>query len=221
MRRLCLLLPIVLAALLGLCAPPAGAADGVRNPVLFVHGYSGGGWNFAYLAAQFRQAGYPEAYLTQWYYDWNQDNVVTATQVAAKVDAIKRATGRSKVDIVTHSMGGLSTRYYLKNLGGTANVGDWVSIGGPNHGTNAAYACFSRSCVDMRYGSAFLTQLNSGDETPGNTQYTTFWSPCDEVINPDGSTPLAGAQNIHTSCLGHLGLLASYVVAQGVLDAVR
>ena len=35
-------------------------------------------------------------------------------------------------------MGGLSTRYYLKNLGATQYVDDWVSIGGPNHGTTFA-----------------------------------------------------------------------------------
>lgn len=189
----------------------------MRNPVLFVHGFSGGTFNFDYLTYTFRQAGYPDSYLHHWGYNSFQRNVTTASQVRDKVNAIKRATGRSKVDIVTHSMGGLSTRYYLKNLGGTTSVGDWVSIGGPNHG----YGCAFAACKEMRPGSGLLNQLNSGDETPGSTRYATFWSSCDEIINPDSSTVLSGATNTNTACLGHLGLLGSYSVAQGVLRAVQ
>lgn len=45
------------------------------------------------------------------------------------------------MDVVAHSMGSLSSRYYLKNPGGTARVDEWVSIGGPNHGTYTAAGC--------------------------------------------------------------------------------
>ena len=62
--------------------------------------------------------------------------------MAQRVNEIKAATGAAKVDIITHSMGGLSSRYYIKNLGGAANVDDWVSLAGPNHGTTWAYGCF-------------------------------------------------------------------------------
>ncbi|MCZ7414840.1 MULTISPECIES: esterase/lipase family protein [unclassified Streptomyces] len=47
-------------------------------------------------------------------------------------------------------MGGLSSRYYLKNLGGTSKVDSWASLGGPNHGTDMAEACFNTSCLEMR-----------------------------------------------------------------------
>lgn len=42
---------------------------------------------------------------------------------ATKVDQILAATGATKVDLVTHSMRALNTRYYLRNLGGT-DAGD-------------------------------------------------------------------------------------------------
>ena len=32
-------------------------------------------------------------------------------------------------------MGALSTRYYIKHLGGESTIETWVSLGGPNHGT--------------------------------------------------------------------------------------
>ena len=42
------------------------------------------------------------------------------------------------------------------------------------------------------FWSTFLKSLNATDETPGLPRYATWWSPCDEVINPDSSVPLAG-----------------------------
>lgn len=84
---------------------------------------------------------------------------------------------------------------------------EWVSIAGPNHGTSWAYGCFFTSPRNqMIPGSSFLNQLNSGDETPGSVRYGTWWSPCDELINPDTSTVLSGATNTQTSCLSHSGI---------------
>jgi triacylglycerol lipase len=204
------ILPAVVLALLP--ATPAAHAATARQPILFVHGWSGSASNWDVMASRFRAVGYTSAELIQWDYNSAQDNVITANEVGAKVADIRRATGWSTIDVVTHSMGGLSTRYYLKNLGGQSYVDEWVSIGGPNHGTNSAYFCFTRSCHDMRFGSAFLTNINSGDETPGAVRYGTWWSPCDEVINPDTSTILSGATNTQTACIGHLGLLGSSTV---------
>ena len=100
-------------------------------------------------------------------------------------------------------MGGLSSRYYLKNLDSAGKVDDWVSLGGPNHGTQSANGCFQTSCVEMRPGSTFLKKLNQGDETPGAFHYGTFWSNCDGVIFPADSTVLTGATNTNVGCVTH------------------
>jgi triacylglycerol lipase len=148
--------------------------------------------------------------------------VTTARELSARVDAILSATGAAKVDIVTHSMGGLSSRYYLKNLGGQPKVDEWVSLGGPNHGTTTANLCFwNTSCFDMQPGSGFLTSLNSGDETPGAVNYRTWWSACDNVINPDSSVSLVGATNTQTACLSHSDLYTDATVYGQVRDFVR
>lgn len=63
------------------------------------------------MADEFRTDGCPSSHLDQWSYDWRQSNATTAQQLAAEVDRLLAATGASKVDIVTHSMGGLSSRY--------------------------------------------------------------------------------------------------------------
>ena len=78
---------------------------------------------------------------------------VDAEEVKSQVESLLKATGATKVDIIAHSMGSLNSRWYIKFLGGEAKVDDWVSLGGPNHGTETANFCFSTSCVEMRVGS--------------------------------------------------------------------
>ncbi len=215
-------LALAATAVLGptvLSSTSASAAD-AHQPIVFVHGWNGAGWNWAYFESSFRSDGWTHDRLYSWNYDSSQSNAAVAEQLADRVGEVLAATGAEQVDLVTHSMGGLSSRYYLKFLDGTSQVDDWVSIGGPNHGTNTAYACTETSCYDMRFHSEFLTRLNAGDETPPGADYATFRSPCDEVINPDSSTIVAGAANTRVSCIGHLSLLASEEVYSGVRDFV-
>jgi triacylglycerol lipase len=73
----------------------------------------------------------------------------------------------------------------------------------------------------MRRGSSFLNALNSVDETPGTVRYGTWWSPCDEVINPDSSVLLSGATNTQTACLSHSGVKDSATTYAQVREYVR
>jgi triacylglycerol lipase len=210
------LLAVLAAAML---TPVASAS--AHDPILFVHGWNSSSSTWNTMVSRFSTDGWTPAELNNWSYNWHQSNATTASQISSKVDSILAATGATKVDIISHSMGGLSSRYYLKNLGGTAKVDDWVSLGGPNHGTDTANFCFDTSCVEMRQNSTFLKALNSGDETPGTVTYGTFWSPCDEVINPDSSVALSGATNTQTACLSHSALHEDATVYANVRDFVR
>jgi triacylglycerol lipase len=215
MRKLGLLAATCAAVLLG--AAPASAND----PILFVHGWNSSSSTWNTMVSRFSADGWTSAELNNWSYNWHQSNATTASQISTKVDSILAATGATKVDIISHSMGGLSSRYYVRNLGGTAKVDDWVSLGGPNHGTNTSYFCFDTSCAEMRPNSSFLKSLNSVDETPGLVNYGTFWSPCDEVINPDSSVALSGATNTQTACMSHSSLHEDATVYGQVRDFVR
>lgn len=224
MHRRLLALLALLTATTALAVPAqALAAPQVqaRNPIVFVHGWNGSASNWSTMIDRLRGDGYSSGELFAWNYNTAQSNATTAQQLGQFVDGVLAATGASQADLVSHSMGGLNTRYWVKFLGGTGKVDDWVNLGGPNHGTTAASVCFwNVSCFEMRAGSTFLSQLNSGDETPGVVQYTTVWSPCDEVINPDTSTVLSGATNIQTWCVGHLGLLVDWGAYVAVRSAV-
>lgn len=204
-------------ALLGVLSTAAAA----HSPILFVHGYKESSSLWTTMIGRFEKDGWSKAELNNWSYNTAQSNVTTAKEVATKVTEVKNKTGASKVDLITHSMGGLSTRYYIKSLGGESTIESWVSLGGPNHGTSTANLCPEASCVEMRPGSTFLNALNAGDETPGAVRYGTWWSPCDEIINPHTSVILTGATNTETECISHVALTTNEKVYTQVREFVR
>lgn len=207
------LLVAAAAALLSLTAvPQPSSAATVHDPILFVHGWNSSGSVWTTMIDRFTADGWTAAELNNWSYNTSQSNKTTAAQIQTKVDQILAATGATKVDIITHSMGGLSSRWYAKELGGNTKIDEWVSLGGPNHGTDTAFFCVQTSCVEMRPNSSFLKTLNSGDETPGATRYGTWWSPCDTVINPDSSVAVSGGTNTQTACIGHSDLYKDLTV---------
>ncbi|HEV3000865.1 MAG TPA: triacylglycerol lipase [Solirubrobacteraceae bacterium] len=211
----------VLLTFIAVAALAAPATASAHDPILFVHGWNSNSTTWTTMVNRFAADGWTSAELNNWSYNTSQSNATTAQEIKTKVDGILAATGAAKVDVITHSMGGLSSRYYVKNLGGDLKVDEWVSLGGPNHGTDTANFCFSTACTEMRIGSSFLAALNSGDETPGAVSYRTWWSPCDSVINPDSSVSLSGATNTKTACLSHGDLHEDATVYAQVRDYVR
>ncbi|MFF3377213.1 esterase/lipase family protein [Streptomyces sp. NPDC002680] len=205
---------------LSLTATPAQAAT--HNPVVFVHGISSSSSSWNDWVADFKADGYTASELDAWSYSWSQSNVTTAQQLATEVQRVLAATGASKVDLVVHSMGALSARYYLKNLGGTSYVDDFVSTAGTNHGTTVASWCswLYTSCAEMYTGSSFLTALNSGDETPGSVSYASYWSNCDEALTPDTTAILSGATNVEVGCISHDEMNNDYGVYGQVRDFI-
>ncbi|WP_079191517.1 esterase/lipase family protein [Streptomyces sp. CB00455] len=190
-----------------------------RNPVVFVHGYNADPGVWGSLREDLRAAGYGDTELFSWGYDTHQSvNEVLSGRLGAYVDEVRRRTGAAKVDIVSHSFGSLVSRWYVKFGGGAATVDRWVSLAGPNRGTFTAWACalWDQACRDMTPGSYVIRNLNTGDETPGAVRYATFWSNCDEVVNPDDSVPLTGAANTPVGCLAHNDLLGDDATSAAV-----
>jgi triacylglycerol lipase len=207
-------------SVLGATAAPASSS--AQDPILFVHGYLESASLWKTMIGRFEKDGYPSSFLSAYSYNTSQSNKVDAEkEVKSHVESLLKATGATKVDIIAHSMGSLNTRWYIKFLGGESKVDDWVSLGGPNHGTETANFCFSTSCVEMRIGSTFLKELNAGDETPGAVNYGTWWSPCDEIVNPHSSVALSGATNTETACISHTALTTDETVYKQVREFVK
>ncbi|MGW4746001.1 esterase/lipase family protein [Streptomyces sp. NPDC004290] len=218
----------VVASLLLSAAPvraEAPRAASARVPVVFVHGYNADPGVWGGLRADLRADGYADAELFSFGYDTHRSvNESLSGELAAYVEGVKRQTGASRVDLVAHSFGSLVTRWYVKfDPAGQTSVAHWVSLAGPNHGTSTAWACalWDQACRDMTPNSYVQRKLAEGDETPGAVRYATWWSNCDEVINPDDSVPLAGAVNNGAGCLDHNALLGDDAVSAGVRAFLR
>ncbi|MCQ4208110.1 esterase/lipase family protein [Streptomyces longispororuber] len=123
----------------------------------------------------------------------------SAEQLDAFVGKVRGATGAAKVDLVGHSQGGMMPRYYLKFLGGAAEVNALVGIAPDNHGTTLSgltgllpyfpgakdlLTLATPSLADQIAGSDFVTRLNAGGDTVPGVHYTVIATKYDEVVTP-------------------------------------
>jgi triacylglycerol esterase/lipase EstA (alpha/beta hydrolase family) len=141
------------------------------------------------------------------------DIAASARQLASFVNAVVAATGVGKVDLVTHSQGGMMARYYINSLGGAAKVDKLVAMAPSNYGTtldglttlgqelgtlaliNGALTAVCAACVQQEIGSSFLASLNAAPTVPG-VQYTVIESTGDEIVTPYTDAFLPPAPNV-------------------------
>ncbi|MEV5340961.1 alpha/beta fold hydrolase [Streptomyces sp. NPDC052676] len=131
----------------------------------------------------------------------------SAQQLDAFVDKVLDATGAAEADLVGHSQGGMMPRYYLKFLGGAAEVNALVGIAPDNHGTTLAgltkllpyfpgaedlLSTATPALADQITGSAFLTKLNEGGDTVPGVRYTVLATKYEQVVTPYQSGFLDG-----------------------------
>jgi triacylglycerol esterase/lipase EstA (alpha/beta hydrolase family) len=123
-------------------APAANAKPGAeqafnRNPILFVHGIEGSGAQFESQAMRSMSNGYPRAWIDE--VDYNSTRAVAdKSEVDQQIDdaiaALKQRTGKSKVDVVAHSLGTSVMYDYLTNgamaAQRRANVAHYINVDG-------------------------------------------------------------------------------------------
>ena len=146
-----------------------------------------------------------------------------AGELALRVE-VEYARHRNIV-IVAHSMGGLVTRYYLRNLRATDQVKTVITVATPHHGTFGGMILPPKSTPtsEMLPGSPFLEELNSVSETVPGVDFHAIWTPTDGVVIPPENSIMCGARNYKVSGLGvtHLGLLMSDAAYQVILDVLH
>ena len=172
---------VLLLLATGVAAP---AAEARREPVILVHGWAGSAGDMSAMRDAFTAAGYP-AYTVDLP---GQNNLVNAQVIADLVDRVRAQTGAARVDLVGHSMGGLSARWYLKRLGGVDKVRTYVSMGTSHYGYLPACLLGEQDGGQMCPFNPFLWDLDAGDDTPGEVAYTTIRSTKDaaDVTRLDG-----------------------------------
>ena len=219
---------IICSVVLAGCMDKTSTASGPlpvlkHDPILFVHGYLGNNGNWNDMKARFLADGWQAVELYAFNYSFIDSNASSAVEIRDQVDRIITTTGATKVDIIAFSMGSISSRYYLKNLGGAGKVDAWVSLAGPNHGTTDVenQDCQTTPCKEIIPGSSFLGALNAIDETPGLVRYATWRSNCDATIIPTASVVLSGATNNTIACIAHLDFLTDATVYAQVRNFIE
>jgi triacylglycerol esterase/lipase EstA (alpha/beta hydrolase family) len=171
------------------------------------------------------------------------DIPTSAGELNAFVDKVLAATGAAEADLVGHSQGGMMPRYYLKYLGGAAEVNALIGLSPSNHGTtldglfvlsnffpgaNQFTGALCPACEQQRVDSAFITNLNSGGETVPGVAYTVIQTRYDQVVTPYTSAFLSGSnvKNIllQNQCIldfgDHLSMPYDHIVGADVLTAL-
>jgi len=161
-----------------------------------------------------------------YYYDhyFNLGSYIYITKKNEKIDTyairlseiiknLQRKTGKDKVDVVAHSMGGLVVRRYLQ-IFGTESINNVLLVGTPNHGIDGRIGFFcpvfghSSECEDMQENSVFLLKLNDPNYKPNIEINTISGVGCkmksgegDGVVNLNSSLiPYANSYIINGSC---------------------
>jgi len=257
-------LPVIYNGVLGYAhtsptASPPGANDwsckptaAHPRPVVLVHGtFADMSNSWQAISPLLKNNGYCVFALN--YGDYNgsgaigvygvDDIPISAGELNAFVDKVRAATGAAEVDLVGHSQGGMMPRYYLKNLGGAAEVHTLVGLSPSNHGTtldglfilsnffpgaNQFTGALCPACEQQRVDSAFITNLNSGGETVPGVEYTVIQTRYDQVVTPYTSAFLSGSnvKNIllQNQCIldlgDHLSMPYDHIVGADVLTAL-
>ncbi|MHC5703431.1 esterase/lipase family protein [Streptomyces tirandamycinicus] len=209
----------------GSAAPPSLPARSPRHPpAVLLHGFVDNRSVFVLLRRSLaRQDGRPVESLN--YSPLTCDIRAAAELLGRHVEEICARTGRPRVDIVGHSLGGLIARYYVQRLGGDGRVRTLVTLGTPHTGTRVAPLASAHPIVrQMRPGSAVIEEL--GLPAPGcRTRFVSFWSDLDQIMVPLETARLEHpdlmVRNVRVSGIGHLALPVHPAVAAGIREALE
>lgn len=147
-----------------------------RTPVFFVHGFELSSSSFNYLIGYLEQEGYPPDLLRAIDLVPDDGSNITAAeeQIAPGIEQFlvdvnqylaenkPALSPKTRVDLVSHSMGGLSTRWYAARVpGGAERVRAWISLAGANHGSSVDDLSGESSPGEQEMYPAFADEAGS------------------------------------------------------------
>jgi len=169
---------------------PKTAVPDSRPPILFVHGWGSGSHAFLLIYLLLKKQGFKNMYFMT-YRPIFADARKLAGQVAEKIDFVREKTGASKINVISHSMGGVLTRYAIKNGGADGKVEKLIALGGDG-----------MTCGDTHYVSIY-------------SDFDNF------IIPQDSSHLGDDAKNINVPFHGHIYLLYSFHVIRLIIKELR
>lgn len=180
-----------------------------QRPVLMIHGYLCNRGVWWWLRRRLRGRGHAIATITLAHPLGGIDP--DADELAVRIDQLLAETGADRVVLVGHSMGGLVSRAYLRRYG-PGKVDRVVTIATPHHGTVLAHAGPGCNAREMEPASEWLRRLADGETF--STRTLSIWSARDQIVVPQDSARLSGAEEKVLPAAGHLTMVFSRAVLQ-------
>jgi hypothetical protein len=126
-------------------APVTTSVTVRRPPVLLVHGFCGGiaSWD-ELVNHSWLEPDWPNGDVLRRTYDpdgdgrTNDSPAAMAVLLRQEIQAAKQRYGVRTVDLLAHSLGGLTSRAYVQGPGYQGDVNKLVMLGTPNHGSTVA-----------------------------------------------------------------------------------
>lgn len=199
--------------------------DTTALPVVLIHGYgcNSGYWHWMSKALQ-------EAHIT--HYAVDMEPVFGSIDGYAPLvhEAVQRLvleSGQQQIVIVAHSMGGLAARAYLRDHG-HANIAKVITLGTPHHGTTIANFGIGINCGEMNWlgraeegtSSEWLHKLAATEDAATRAVILSIYSHHDNIVSPQISSHLPGAENIAISGIGHVALALDAGIQARVIDEI-
>lgn len=141
-----------------------------------------------------------------------------AGQLHLHIESYGKDTESEKLILVTHSMGGLVARAYLKRYG-AARVAKLITLACPHHGTRIASLGLGRNAREMELGSPWLAALAEDEALP--MPFINVWSTEDNFVTPQTSSRIEGSREIVLGGVGHLSAVFSGRILAILLKELR
>jgi triacylglycerol lipase len=188
-----------------------------RIPVLLIHGYLCNHRIWDDAARALRQQGHTVLAV-------NLEPVFASIDRYAEViehavQQLRAATGRDKVVLVGHSMGGLAIRAWMR-AHGTQHAAGAITLGTPHVGTQIAKGQHTPNGRQMEWHSDWLTALAQSETDAIRALFQIAITPQDNIVYPQRAQVLPGTTATVFDGLGHLQLCLDPGVLQWLLARV-
>jgi len=182
-------------------------------PVVLVHGYFQNRVDFLYLARRLRACGSGPLYACNFF--WPQSLERSSTHVREFIEEVRKQTGSTAVDLVTHSTGGLFALDIIAEEPHVIRRAALIAL--PARGVPWRGPVLGKSGSQLRAGSLYQTKRT---RRVVGTPVISIYSAHDNIVHPVQTSRLEGPSvtNIEVSGPGHLAVLFDRRVGDAVCD---
>ena len=174
-----------------------------KTPIVLVGGIYAGARSLLMMKKFFESKGYP-VYLPS-----EKKNFQQIPVLAKRLQNQIKKIPAQKVQIIAHSMGGITTLQALRDAKTLAKIQQVITIGSPLNGCPMGNLAFWEYRNNQKYlakNSETIHKLNSNKKI--NRKIRSLYAEFDEIVFPKKTSILLGAkENRQLKVHGHLGLI--------------